>query len=78
MELVSFVLQLLAYVFMRMIARPTFTNGQLMDGGIDLAMENGMGEHSKDIIIWTSVTQMVSLCHPYLWLLLLFVSQIIS
>jgi len=60
------------YKFMASMAKPTFSSeGSLQDGGIDLNINHGMAEHTKDLIILTCATQLLSLLSNYFWLLLL-------
>ncbi|CAH2269910.1 jg25561 [Pararge aegeria aegeria] len=62
----------LCYQTMLYISRPTYyENSQLMDPGVDLNMEGGMGEHVKDVIILSSVTHLLAIFSNYFWLLLL-------
>ncbi|KAG6457140.1 transmembrane protein 208-like [Manduca sexta] len=57
---------------MRYISRPSYSdNSQLLDPGLDLNMEGGMGEHVKDIVILTSITHVLAVFSNYFWLLLL-------
>ncbi len=62
-----------SYKFMSSMATPTYdpVNGGLIDGGIDLNLEHGMAEHSKDLILLTAGVQVLSLISNYFWLLLL-------
>jgi len=60
-----------SYKFMSSMARPTYSDGQLTDGGIDLNMHEGLAEHMKDVIILTAATQCLSILSNYFWLLLL-------
>ncbi|XP_074661873.1 transmembrane protein 208-like [Tubulanus polymorphus] len=60
------------YQFMAYMAKAKYgASGNLIDGGIDLNMESGMAEHTKDMIILTAVSQSLSLISGYFWLLLL-------
>ena len=60
------------YQIMRYISRPSYSdNSQLLDPGLDLNMEGGMGEHIKDIVILSSITQVLAAASNYFWLLLL-------
>ena len=63
----------LAHRVMRSIARPTFACGQLMDGGIDLSLPNGMGEHMKDLVLFAGLVQAGTVLTDYAWYLLLLV-----
>ncbi|KAH9494622.1 hypothetical protein Btru_019732 [Bulinus truncatus] len=62
-----------SYKFMSSMAKATYQNGQLVDAGTDLNMESGMAEHSKDLILLTSIVQTLSLLSGYFWLFLLLV-----
>lgn len=60
------------YQMMRYISRPTYSdNSKLVDPGLDLNMEGGMGEHIKDIVILVSITHIFAVISSYFWLLLL-------
>lgn len=60
------------YQIMRYISRPTYSdNSQLIDPGLDLNMEGGMGEHVKDIVILSAITHILAVISNYFWLLLL-------
>ncbi|XP_026317252.1 transmembrane protein 208 [Hyposmocoma kahamanoa] len=60
------------YQMMRYISRPIYSdNTQLVDPGLDLNMEGGMGEHVKDIVILSSITHVLAVVSNYFWLLLL-------
>ncbi|XP_063546212.1 transmembrane protein 208 [Cydia strobilella] len=59
------------YRMMTYISRPTYAdNSQLIDPGLDLNMEGGMGEHVKDIVILASITHVLAVASNYFWLLL--------
>ncbi|CAH0716066.1 unnamed protein product, partial [Brenthis ino] len=61
------------YQMMCYISRPRYSdNSLLVDPGLDLNMEGGMGEHIKDIVILASITHVLAVCSNYFWLLLLF------
>lgn len=63
-----------SYQFMIYMARATYgESGQLLDSGVDLNLEGGIGEHVKDLIILTSGVQILSLISNYFWLLWLLV-----
>ncbi|ESO85990.1 hypothetical protein LOTGIDRAFT_195390 [Lottia gigantea] len=63
-----------AYRFMSSMATATYSaEGSLIDGGTDLNMVSGMGEHAKDLILLTAVVQSLSLISNYFWLLWLLV-----
>lgn len=60
------------YQAMKYISRPRFgENNQLLDAGLDLNMEGGIGEHVKDIVILSSITHVLAVISNYFWLLLL-------
>ncbi|KAJ0183913.1 hypothetical protein K1T71_000336 [Dendrolimus kikuchii] len=60
------------YQVMKYISKPRFgDNNQLLDPGLDLNMEGGMGEHVKDIIILSSITHTLAVLSNYFWFLLL-------
>ena len=61
----------LALRVMRSIARPTFVQNQLIDGGIDLSLPNGMGEHMKDLVLFCALVQTGALLTDYAWCLLI-------
>ncbi|KAM4017246.1 transmembrane protein 208 isoform 2-T2 [Anomaloglossus baeobatrachus] len=64
----SAVIYLLAYRSMRGMAQATFTeDGSLVDGGIDLNMEQGMAEHLKDVVLLTAIVQVLSCFSLYIW-----------
>jgi hypothetical protein len=59
---------------MNYMARPVYSEtGGLLDGGLDLNMKGGGGvsEYLKDLIILTSLTQLLSLFSNWFWWLLL-------
>ncbi|XP_018325336.1 transmembrane protein 208 isoform X2 [Agrilus planipennis] len=60
-----------SYQFMVYMSKPKYTeSGQLLDSGVDLNMEGGIGEHVKDIIILTAGCQLLSsVVSNYFWLL---------
>jgi hypothetical protein len=45
----------------------------MVDGGMDLTMEGGMGEHAKDLVLVTAIIQLLSLISHYFWWLWLVV-----
>merc|ERR1712002_405166 len=60
--------------FMAYMGKVTYSDtGQILDSGIDLNMESGIGEHVKDIIILSTFVQILALISAYFWLGLLFV-----
>ncbi|KAM4603048.1 transmembrane protein 208 isoform 2-T2 [Polymixia lowei] len=55
---------------MSAMAKPVFAeDGSLLDGGIDLNMEQGMAEHLKDVILLTAIVQVLSTISSYFWYL---------
>ncbi|KAJ8303614.1 hypothetical protein KUTeg_020010 [Tegillarca granosa] len=63
-----------SYKFLSMMAKAKYSEtGVLLDGGIDLNMESGMAEHAKDLILYTSIVQSLSIISNYFWLLWLLV-----
>ncbi|KAK6982287.1 transmembrane protein 208 [Biomphalaria glabrata] len=60
-----------SYKFMSNMAQSVYQDGHLVDAGTDLNMESGMAEHSKDLILLTSIVQSLSLLSGYFWLFLL-------
>ncbi|KAM8876183.1 transmembrane protein 208 [Synchiropus splendidus] len=62
-----------SYRSMSAMAKPAYSDdGSLLDGGIDLNMEQGMAEHLKDVILLTAIVQVLSTISSYflyLWLL---------
>ncbi|XP_006641516.2 transmembrane protein 208 [Lepisosteus oculatus] len=59
-----------SYQSMSAMAKPTFSeDGTLLDGGIDLNMEQGMAEHLKDVILLTAIVQVLSTISMYFWYL---------
>nr|XP_050860502.1 transmembrane protein 208 [Vespula vulgaris] len=70
----SAIVYVASYQFMAYMARATYLeSGQLLDSGVDLNIEGGIGEHVKDLIILTSGVQILSLISNYFWLLWLLV-----
>ncbi|CAG4955416.1 unnamed protein product [Colias eurytheme] len=62
------------YQMMHYISRPTYTEqGQLIDPGLDLNMEGGMGEHIKDVVILTSVAHIMAVVSNFFWFMLLLI-----
>ncbi|VVD02789.1 transmembrane protein 208 isoform X2 [Leptidea sinapis] len=62
------------YQMMRYMSQALYTDeGVLVDAGLDLNMEGGIGEHIKDIVILTSITHALAIISNYFWLLLLFI-----
>ncbi|CAI9180133.1 unnamed protein product [Rangifer tarandus platyrhynchus] len=50
------------------MARAAFSeDGALVDGGMDLNMEQGMAEHLKDVILLTAIVQVLSCFSLYIW-----------
>ncbi|XP_028999918.1 transmembrane protein 208 [Betta splendens] len=59
-----------SYRSMSAMAKPVFADdGSLLDGGIDLNMEQGMAEHLKDVILLTAIVQVLSAISTYFWYL---------
>ncbi|PWA18876.1 hypothetical protein CCH79_00004887, partial [Gambusia affinis] len=59
-----------SYRSMSAMAKPAFAeDGSLLDGGIDLNMEQGMAEHLKDVILLTAIVQVLSTLSAYFWYL---------
>lgn len=59
-----------SYRSMSAMAKPVFgEDGSLLDGGIDLNMEQGMSEHLKDVILLTAIVQVLSTISSYFWYL---------
>ncbi|XP_015250560.1 transmembrane protein 208 [Cyprinodon tularosa] len=59
-----------SYRSMSAMAKPAFAeDGSLVDGGIDLNMEQGMAEHLKDVILLTAIVQVLSTISSYFWYL---------
>lgn len=57
---------------MSQLSAPRFSeSGQLIDPGLDLNMEGGIGEHIKDIVILTAITHVLTLFSNYFWFMLL-------
>ncbi|XP_017948413.1 transmembrane protein 208 isoform X1 [Xenopus tropicalis] len=53
---------------MRSMAQASFSeDGSLLDGGIDLNMEQGMAEHLKDVVLLTAIVQVLSCFSLYFW-----------
>uniref|UniRef100_A0A2I3GXL6 Transmembrane protein 208 n=4 Tax=Hominoidea TaxID=314295 RepID=A0A2I3GXL6_NOMLE len=64
-----------SYHSMSSMARAAFSeDGALMDGGMDLNMEQGMAEHLKDVILLTAIVQVLSCFSLYVWSFWLLVS----
>lgn len=57
-----------SYRSMSAMAKPVIAeDGSLLDGGIDLNMEQGMAEHLKDVILLTAIVQVLSTISSYFW-----------
>nr|XP_055065944.1 transmembrane protein 208-like [Misgurnus anguillicaudatus] len=57
-----------SYKSMSAMAKATFADdGSLLDGGIDLNMEQGMAEHLKDVILLTAIVQVLGTLSSYFW-----------
>ncbi|KAG5264116.1 transmembrane protein 208 [Sardina pilchardus] len=64
----SLVVYVASYRSMAAMAKPAFAeDGSLLDGGIDLNMEQGMAEHLKDVILLTAIVQVLSTLSSYFW-----------
>ncbi|XP_072169329.1 transmembrane protein 208-like [Diadema setosum] len=58
------------YHFMSSMAKPKYSEkGTVVDGGLDLNMQSGMGEHIKDIILVTAIVQVLGVFSEYFWLI---------
>jgi hypothetical protein len=51
---------LAAYHFMKYMAKATYVDGTLIDAGSDLNMASSLGDNMKDVIIVTSVSQILT------------------
>ncbi|OWR46338.1 transmembrane protein 208 [Danaus plexippus] len=72
MNVLVTVIYVICYQSMLYISRPHLTDTkQIIDPGLDLNMEGGMGEHIKDVVILTSITHILAAFSEYFWLLLL-------
>ncbi|XP_068618306.1 transmembrane protein 208 [Battus philenor] len=73
MNILIMVIYITCYQLMRFISRPRYSSEtfQLIDHGLDLNMEGGMGEHIKDVVILSSITHLLALVSNYFWLVLL-------
>lgn len=61
-----------AYQFMEFMCKSKVSEtGAILDSGSDLNMADGIAEHVKDLIILTSITQILSLISNWFWFLLL-------
>uniref|UniRef100_UPI00358F6BB4 transmembrane protein 208 isoform X2 n=1 Tax=Myxine glutinosa TaxID=7769 RepID=UPI00358F6BB4 len=59
-----------SYLAMSSMARALYApDGSLMDGGIDLNMEQGIAEHLKDVILLTCIVLILSCISTYFWFL---------
>ncbi|XP_068595891.1 transmembrane protein 208 [Brachionichthys hirsutus] len=59
-----------SYRSMSAMAKAAFAeDGSLLDGGIDLNMEQGLAEHLKDVILLTAIVQVLSAISSYFWYL---------
>uniref|UniRef100_A0A8C8JYD3 Transmembrane protein 208 n=2 Tax=Oncorhynchus TaxID=8016 RepID=A0A8C8JYD3_ONCTS len=59
-----------SYRSMTAMAKAVFgEDGSLLDGGIDLNMEQGMAEHLKDVILLTAILQVLSTISSWFWYL---------
>ncbi|XP_032830736.1 transmembrane protein 208 isoform X2 [Petromyzon marinus] len=57
------------HVMVHMAVASYSGDGVLLDGGIDLNMEQGLAEHLKDVILLTAIVQVLSCISNYFWLL---------
>ncbi|CAH2034621.1 unnamed protein product, partial [Iphiclides podalirius] len=75
MNILVTVIYITCYQLMRFISRPHFSSdtSQLIDPGLDLNMEGGMGEHLKDVVILTTMTHLMALISDYFWAALLMI-----
>lgn len=72
--IVSAIILIACYQFMNFMARPNFSESkQLIDSGVDLNMEAGVGEHVKDVVILTCACQVLAFFSNYFWFLWLLV-----
>ncbi|XP_064868632.1 transmembrane protein 208-like [Oncorhynchus nerka] len=59
-----------SYRSMTAMAKAVFgEDGSLLDGGIDLNMEQGIAEHLKDVILLTAILQVLSTISSWFWYL---------
>lgn len=62
---------------MKYMAKPKFSGGtsakNVVDAGIDLNMESGFADYLKDIMIATSICQILTIYSIYFWFLWLFI-----
>ncbi|XP_060693817.1 transmembrane protein 208 [Hemiscyllium ocellatum] len=66
----AFVVYSFSFRWMQGMAQPVFSEERvLLDGGIDLNMEQGMAEHLKDVILLTAILQVLSCISMYFWYL---------
>ncbi|XP_078473577.1 transmembrane protein 208 isoform X3 [Lampetra planeri] len=56
------------YVMVHMAVASYSGDGVLLDGGIDLNMEQGLAEHLKDVILLTAIVQVLSCISTYFWI----------
>lgn len=73
-DIVLIVLGIIVHIsclyFMRYMARAKYSEfGKLLDGGLDLNMEDAIGDHLKDAIILTSAIEILAVFCRYFWLL---------
>ncbi|XP_026500785.1 transmembrane protein 208 [Vanessa tameamea] len=72
LNLIVSILYIGSHQVMYFLSYPQYAeNGQMIDPGLDLNMEGGIGEHIKDIVILTAITHLLTLFSDYFWLLLL-------
>ncbi|CAK1588644.1 unnamed protein product [Parnassius mnemosyne] len=75
MNIVATIIYIICYQLMRFISRPRYSEDghHLVDPGLDLNMDGGMGEHLKDVVILTSLIHLSALISNFFWLLLLLI-----
>uniref|UniRef100_A0A5S6QVA1 Transmembrane protein 208 n=1 Tax=Trichuris muris TaxID=70415 RepID=A0A5S6QVA1_TRIMR len=65
---VSVAAQVAALCCLKSMARTYYSDsGSLVYGGLDLNMEGGVGEYCKDVIIFSTVLQLLSIVHRNFW-----------
>lgn len=63
-----------AYFYMKSMATPVLgNNGEIIDAGSDLNMEGHISEYLKDVVLFVSGVQILSLITSYAWLLLIII-----
>uniref|UniRef100_A0A0B6ZK41 Transmembrane protein 208 n=1 Tax=Arion vulgaris TaxID=1028688 RepID=A0A0B6ZK41_9EUPU len=71
MSIMSAAIYFCSLQFMTRMGKSVYHEGQLVDSGVDLNMEAGMAEHTKDLILLTAIVQTCTLLSSYFWLFLL-------